>query len=116
MTDKKNIPLPNHQSSQFTEDLLVAYLNGSLSPEKQHEVEEWLSNEGMESDAVEGLQNLNSNESKAITQRINHKLKKQLKTKRNKNRFIGMEWSWLFVLIIILLAVAAYLVLRMMVG
>ena len=45
----------NNGKSMISQEQLIAYLEGRLSAEEQHDVELWLAEEGMESDALEGL-------------------------------------------------------------
>lgn len=106
--------LHQQPSTPLTDEKLQAYCSGLLSAEEQHEVEQWLATESMESDALEGLQSINPHDTKQMVHRINHRLKKQLKTQHKKKGLKGMEWSWLAVIILMLLAVAAYLVLQIM--
>src|SRR3569833_3271394 len=68
--------------------LLLAFLEGRLSPEEQHEVEQWLGSEGMESDAMEGLKNIPPTETRDTVDRINHELRRQLIPKKRKRRQI----------------------------
>ena len=94
------------------EEKLLAYLNGKVSAEEQHEVERLLSDENMGSDALEGLKAL----SPENTERSVNKLNKQLhqltyKRKRRTWSFTNHKWSWLAILIILLLGILGYLVL-----
>ena len=110
----KKILLHQQPSTPLKEEKLQAYLAGLLSVEEQHEVEQWLASEGMEADALEGLQTINPDETKHMVHRVNHRLKKQLKLQRKKHGLKGMEWSWLAVIILMLLAIVAYWVLHIM--
>ena len=65
MNGKDNIW--NRKSDKLTEDMLQAYFDGNLSAEQQHEVEMWLSETGIEADALEGLHTIPANESREIT-------------------------------------------------
>ena len=49
----------------ITEEMLLAYLEGKLTNDEQHAIEEQLSEEGMESDAMEGLQQMGAKAAKA---------------------------------------------------
>lgn len=98
---------------KLPEDKLLAYLEGRLSPEEQHEVEQWLGDEGMESDAVEGLKNMQPAETRDTIDRINHALRKQLMPKKRKRRQIkDNPWAVQAVVIILLLIILAYIVIR----
>lgn len=93
------------------EDKLLAYLEGKLPPQEQHEVELWLAEEGMENDAHEGLAALAATERSQSIGRINSKLHKKLA--KPKRRTLRTDTNIVAVIIIILLlAVAAYCVIR----
>ena len=113
MTDFKDI-LSNNKG-KLPEEKLLAYLEGRLSPGEQHEVEQWLAEEGMESDALEGLKNLQPTETKDAVSHINNRLIKALLDKRHKRRrqIVNNPWSWLAIFIILVLIVLAYMIIRM---
>ena len=97
------------------EEQLLAYLSGKLSAEEQHEIERLLSEENMESDAVEGLKALSAEN----TERSVHKLNQQLHqlTYKRKRRTLSLtdhKWGWLAILVILLLGVLGYFVLYVM--
>ncbi len=99
------------------EGKLMAYLEGKLLPAEQHEIEKWLSEEGMESDALEGLRSLPADDSKNTIKRLNQNLDRTLKFKNRKKRQAKPDQSVLVaIVIILLLAVAAYLVIRFAAG
>lgn len=102
-------------NGKLPEDKLMAYLEGRLTPEAQHEVEQWLAEEGMESDAIDGLKELLPAEARFATDRLNHTLKKQLmpqKRKRRQIKYIGWAVQTV-VVIILLLIILAYIVIRL---
>ena len=115
MTDVNNI---GQQGGGIPEDMLKAYMEGRLPAEQQREVEARLAEEGMESDALEGLQEISLQESEAIASRINHKLQHELRTKkyRNKKLFTDNKWNWMAVLIVLLLCVLGFVVVKIFVG
>jgi anti-sigma factor RsiW len=97
------------------EEQLMAYLEGRLSPEEEHGVEEWLSNEGMESDALEGLQAMTPEETRQITSRLNYSLNQSLKEKKRPRRpLMDQRWAWLSVAIVLLLAIMGFAVIYLM--
>jgi len=103
----------NGGKRHLSEDKLMAYLEGRLSPEEQHEVELWLENEGMESDAVEGLMQIGAQETRHSVSRLNHKLRQQTSGKKRKRKYLKNDhWGWLAVAIILLLAILAYIAIR----
>ncbi len=99
---------------KLPDEKLMAYLEGKLSPEEQHEVEEWLSGEGMESDALEGLQALAPEETKKAVGKINYDLRKELgaRNKRRTKHIKDNKWSWLAILIVLMLAIVCYIAIR----
>jgi anti-sigma factor RsiW len=101
------------KKQQLSEDKLMAYLEGKLPPAEQREVEKWLSDEGMESDALEGLHTLNAEEAKHSVARLNHKLRHSVLNKKRTRRSLKPDqFSWVAILIILLLVVLAYIVIR----
>jgi|GEM_PF-577626 len=100
----------NHGQNKLTEDMLQAYFEGKLSAEQQHEVEMWLSEAGMEADALEGLQTLPSNETRDITGKLNKELQQQLrkKTRRRTKAIKENYWGWVAIIVILLLCILAY--------
>ena len=117
MNDQDNIsPLGpgNGGREKLSEEKLMAYLDGKLSPAEQHDVEQWLSEEGMESDAIEGLQILRPEETHRTVNKLNHELRKTMVGKKHRRKPLrtGLT-SWIAVVIILLLAVVAYIVIRL---
>ena len=119
MSDQKDIlSFEQGGKGKIPDDKLMAYLEGRLSPEEQYEVEEWLSMDGMESDAVEGLKNMQPSDAKKAVGKINYELRKQLRA-RNKRRtklITENNWGWLAVLIVLMLAVVSYIAFRTITG
>lgn len=115
MSEQDNI-LPIHDHSgkgKLSEDKLMAYLEGKLSPSEQHEVEQWLADEGMESDAMEGLRALSPTETRQTVNKLNHNLRRYILGKKRKRRPLMTNYlSWIAIAVILLLAVVAYIVIR----
>jgi anti-sigma factor RsiW len=114
MSELKNI-LNSGEGKQPSEEKLLAYLEGRLSPEEQHEVELYLAEEGMESDAMEGLKQLPSEDTKATVSKLNWQLRQQLQKKAHRRRQPIREnkLAWAAVAFILLLCVLAYVVLHL---
>jgi ferric-dicitrate binding protein FerR (iron transport regulator) len=105
----------NSGKGKLPEDKLMAYLEGKLSPEEQHEVEAWLAEEGMESDAVEGLKELPASETCKTVNKLNYQLRSALGKKPRRTKAIAKnEWAWLAIILILLLCIAGYAVLHFM--
>ena len=116
MTDLDNIWKDESAAGkELPEEKLLAYLEGRLTGDELREVEEWLSNEGIESDAIEGLQELRQGEAQQITSKLNNQLQGSLKKKRRKRRgMMEHKWSWIAICVILLLAVLGFGVIFLM--
>ncbi len=100
-------------SGRISEQQLLAYMEGTLSEADRREVELWLSEEGMESDAYDGLVQINAPERSASIARINSGLRKKLKKKKRTTPIMSQYYPVVAVLLILLLALVAWLVYRM---
>ena len=114
MSDQNNIsPFDNGGKGKLSEDKLVAYLDGKLSAAEQHDVELWLAEEGMESDALEGLKNLQPHETKQTIDKLKHDLRKTMVSGKRKRRPLRTDHITLIAIgIILLLTAVAYFVIR----
>jgi len=116
MSETTNIPPPgpgNGGKGNLPEDKLMQYLEGKLSPSAQHEVEQWLADEGMESDALEGLRTIEPEDARHAVSKLNHGLAKNLLHKKRKRRLLKPDYlTWLALAIILMLAIIAYIVIR----
>ena len=112
-TEKIFFPGQNADPEKLSEDTLMAYLEGKLSPAEQHKIEHWLTQEGMESDALEGLHKLRSAEARKSIKRINYKLHKTLSDKKRARRPLNTDqFTWIAIALILMLIVLAYIVIR----
>ena len=108
-------PGPNgqHKGNQPMGDKLLSYLEGSLPPAEQREVEEWINQGGMESDAVEGLKELGVKEAKGSIYKLDAQLKKSLHNRKSRKGKAGVEMNVIVAIIIVLmLAVLGYFLLH----
>ncbi len=114
MSEQNNIPSFGPEGggkARLAEDKLLAYLEGTLPPDEQREVELWLAEEGMESDAVEGLKMMPVAETRQSVHRINHNLRKTLLGKKRKRRPVNtQEVTYIAIGLILFLAVLVYFV------
>lgn len=100
-------------ADKLSEDTLLQYLEGTLTSAQQHEVEQWLAAEGMESDAIEGLQTLPSQETKHTISKLNRNLQKTLRQKKRRRRHPKTDSNTLIAIaVILMLAIIAYIVVR----
>lgn len=101
-------------STEIDQETLLLYLQGKLSPEKQHEVEKKLLNSDFEADAYEGLENFKDREQlQFLAEQLNRDLKKRTLKKqsfREKLKLKNNYWLLTTLLIILLLIILAYLV------
>ncbi len=105
----------NDNNGRLPEDKLIAYLEGRLTAEEQHEVELWLAEEGMEADALEGLKNVPTNDTQQVVSRLNRDLhSKVAKNYRRRSRPIrDNKWAMVAVLLILLFAIVAYIIIKL---
>ena len=96
-------------------DELQAYLEGNLSAERQHALEQWLEEEGMESDAMDGLQSLAPDEVKSSVSAINYQLQRQLGVNRTRRKrpITENKWAWIAVAVVLFLCLLAYGIIAM---
>lgn len=97
------------------EATLLAYAEGRLSAAEQHAVERWLAEDGPEADALEGLQSVSGAEARRLSARINVAVRQRVRKGRPARRgsVVQNRWLLLAVLCVLMLAVLAFLVLRM---
>ncbi len=101
------------ERGKLSEDKLMAYLEGKLSATEQHEVELWLADEGMESDAVEGLRTLKTDDTIYTVNKLKHDLHKKITGKKRRRRQLKTDhFTWIAIAIILLLTVVAYIVIQ----
>ena len=107
-------PFGPRRNDRLPEDKLMAYLAGTLSPAEQHDVELWLAEEGMESDALEGLRTGNAQDNNHTINKLKHDLHRKISGKKQRRRPLKADHlSWIAIAIVLLLAVVAYIVIRM---
>jgi anti-sigma factor RsiW len=112
MSDYKDIWSDDEEGrGALTEEQLLAYLEGRMPEAERRAVEELLSGESMESDAIEGLQALSAGEARAMKHRLDAELQRALHHKRRQRRGISdQRWTWTAIVLILLLAILAYAV------
>lgn len=100
----------------LSEAQLLAYLEGKLSGEEQRAVELLLAEEGMESDALEGLHEFGVLDAGNAARKLNTGLEQSLKKKKHRSRR-GMgeqRWAWIAIAVVLLLVAAAFAVVWIM--
>jgi ferric-dicitrate binding protein FerR (iron transport regulator) len=107
-------PFDKSGKRPLPEEKLLAYLEGRLSPEEQHEVEEWLAEEGMESDALEGLSQLPPADARESVTRLNYKLRKETAGKKRSRRVMKTDqFTWIAICIILFVVIVGYIIIKM---
>ena len=100
-------------SPDIDQETLLLYLQGKLSPEKQHELEKQILDNEFAADAIDGLQDFGDKKKLAhVVEQLNADLKK--KTVRKKaHRLKTMQsepWLLMALAIILLLIVLSYFI------
>ena len=101
-------------SPDIDQETLMLYLQGKLSPEKQHELEKQILDNEFATDAIDGLQDFGDKKKLAIVvEQLNADLKK--KTTRKKARRLktlqSEPWLMIALAIILVLVVLCYFIL-----
>jgi hypothetical protein len=95
---------------------LADYLDGKLSEEEKHEVEEMMSGSNFMNDAIEGLEKIKDKKNiQAYIEQLNKDLHKQLekkKKRREKRQLKEYPWIYLSIILILLLGIIGYFVIR----
>lgn len=104
----------SHLSTEVDQETLLLYLQGKLSPEKQHELEKSLLDNEFAADALEGLQQFNDRKQiAAYAAQLNKELKKKTgRTKgyRKTRRVQAEPWLIITLAIILLLLILTYFI------
>ena len=117
MSQYNNIPL-SEQSGQdksiLTDEQLMAYMEGKLSPQELRRIEELMSEAGAEADAIEGLQMMHPAETKRSVAELQRKLHTEIlrNNPNRKNKFSEDYWGWIAVVVVLLLIVVGYVVIK----
>ncbi len=103
------------ERDSIPQEKLLAYLEGRLTDAERHEVERLLGEESLECDALEGLQSLTPEETKQTVGRLNRTLRSYLQQRKEhrKKQITGNYWAWIALLVILMLAIVAFVLIRM---
>ncbi len=113
--DFKNILISG--TNQINDQQLMDYLNNRLSKSKVHDLEKEMADDSFINDAVEGLQQLNSQSDiqQSVTQ-LNQVLQQQVirnRQRREKRRWKDQPYLYLIILsVILLLLTGAFVILK----
>lgn len=106
-----------NQRDDLTEQELLNYLQGTLTPEERNAVEQRLSSSDMMSDAEEGLRMADEKKMKNAVADLNKQLALQLQQQRRKRKHKPIPNQSLVIIttfLVLLLVVLAYLVIYKM--
>lgn len=100
--------------SILTDEQLMAYMEGRLSAEELRVVEELMSEDSAEADAIEGLQMMHPAETKRTVAELHRKLHTEIlrNNPKRKAKFSEDYWGWIAIVVILLLIVVGYVVIR----
>lgn len=117
MSQQHNIQFSGNDGngkSNLSDEQLMAYMEGKLSPAEMREVEELMSEDSAEADAIEGLQMMHPAETKRTVAELHRKLHTEIlrNNPKRKGRFSEDYWGWIAVVIVLLLIVVGYVVIR----
>jgi len=99
-------------------DKMIAYLEGRLGPEERHEVERMLADSSFTDEALEGL-GLVKDPSKlphitaALEEQLRLRIRKQKKERKKRRARFEVSFPVVLTITLLVLAVLAYLVLRL---
>lgn len=100
--------------STLSDEQLMAYMEGKLSPAEMRVVEELMSEDSADADAIEGLQMMHPAETKRTVAELHRKLHTEIlrNNPKRKGKFSEDYWGWIAVVIVLLLIVVGYVVIR----
>ncbi len=109
MSDFKDIWNADAGAEGLSDEQLMAYIEGRLPEAERHAIEARLADEGMESDALEGLQTLSAEEARMSKARLNAELQKALHKKRRQRRGLArQQWNVIAVVVLLLLLLMCF--------
>ena len=108
----------SHLNTEIDQEALLQYLQGKLTPEKQHELERKALENEFAADALDGLQQIGDKQNlQFVVDQLNRDLKRKTEKKkkfREKLRLKNDNWLPLVLFIVLLLIVHSYFILHRM--
>jgi predicted secreted protein len=105
-----------HLNPDVDQEILIQYLQGELSNEKQHEVEKQLLEGDFESEALEGLQVFKQKpDIRQLVDQLNYDLKKKTVKRKQRRKKLDIKVNsslWITLLILLMLIVISYIIIR----
>jgi hypothetical protein len=106
----------SNSNKDIDNQLLMDYLSGKLSAEKNHEVEKMMAGNDLFNDALEGLQQIRDKKDiQTYVEQLNRDLQKSLTKKRQRREKRKLKeglWGYIAVIVIIMLCIAGYYVVK----
>jgi len=101
---------------EIDQETLLLYLQGKLSPEKQHELEMQMMDDEFNADAMEGLDGFRDKQKVAfLVEQLNNELKKKTEKKKSFRKKLELKTDptiWVAIAIILILIVISYLIIH----
>jgi hypothetical protein len=101
---------------EVDQETLLLYLQGKLTAEKQHELEQQMMGGDFESDALEGLQGVKDKQRlQGIVEKLNYDLKKKTRQRRLRTQRMKLKSDpsiWIAIVIFLLLIVLSYFIIH----
>jgi len=99
-------------STPLQDEWLLKYQEGTLKPEEEHIIEQWLSNQTPESEAIEGLKTLNKGQARHLQHNLHASINKTIKNKRKKRSQQPQYITTYAIILVLLLACIGYIILK----
>lgn len=101
---------------EVDQEALMLYLQGKLTAEKQHELEQQMMGGDFESDALEGLHSVKDKQHLlGIVDQLNHDLKKKTQKRKLRSDRLKLKSDpsvWIAIVIFLLLIVISYFIIH----
>ncbi|MGZ3838277.1 MAG: hypothetical protein ACXVMS_05185 [Flavisolibacter sp.] len=106
----------SHLNPDIDQETLLLYLQGKLSAEQQHAVEQQMMDDDFELDAVEGLENFHDKKKlKEWVDQLNQGLRKKTARKKLNRQKLDLKidtWVIITVITVLLLVIVSYFIIH----
>ena len=99
------------------QEKLMQYLNEQLSHSESHQLESDMESDPFMTEAMEGLEQVDTQIIPDVIDQLNISLRKEIKAKKRKKRnqiFSNQNWMYFAVILILILLIISYLVMKKM--
>ena len=104
--------LDTEPNMPLQDEWLLKYQEGTLQPEEEHLVEQWLATQTPESEAIEGLKTLKKGQARHMQHSLHASINKTIKNKRNKRTHPPQYITTYAVILVLLLACIGFIILK----